>query len=247
MIATKPKPVAGRTHATASGRARARPAYALPATVLAVLLLLLVAARFAQPIEDGDIFWHMVYGAQMLAHGSLRVDHSQFSWMPASNDLIYCAWTGELLFAAAWRCFGIAGLFALRYAAVLAMLAMMAAYAHRRSLLARPETWLVLLVAMLASVVATLPKPEMLSLVLWNALVFCWFELLEAKERGANLLPWIYASPCIVLLWVNTHGDFVLAAPFILITLPSPHFFFCLAARPGTLLPPPRCVRWPRL
>jgi hypothetical protein len=229
MIATKPKPVAGRARATPSGRAHAQSAHAQqahawPAAVLAVLLLLLVAARFAEPIQDGDIFWHMVYGAQMLAHGSLRVDHSQFSWMPASNDLVYCAWIGELLFAATWKCFGIAGLFALRYAAVLAMLGLMAVYAHRRSLLARPETWLVLLVAMLASVVATLPKPEMLSLVLWNALVFCWFELLEANERGANLLPWIYASPCIVLLWVNTHGDFALAAPFILITTAAAFF-----------------------
>jgi hypothetical protein len=96
--------------------------------------------RFAQPIQDGDIFWHMVYGSQMVDHGTLRVDHSPFSWMPASNELIYCAWTGELLFLAVWKAFGLAGLFALRYAAVLAVLSLLIIFARRQGLLARPET-----------------------------------------------------------------------------------------------------------
>src|ERR1017187_2731933 len=70
------------------------------ATILAALLLAFIALRFAQPIEDGDLFWHMLYGSQILAHHSLTVDHSQFSWMPASNQTAYVAWTGELLFLA---------------------------------------------------------------------------------------------------------------------------------------------------
>src|ERR1035441_2943928 len=77
---------------------------------------------------------------------------------------------------------------------------------------------------MLASVVATLPKPEMLSLVLWNALLFCWFNLLHARERKQHLLPWIYAMPCIVLVWVNTHGAFLLAAPFLAIVTAGAFF-----------------------
>jgi len=220
MTAAVPESVAANTsRATISKRARW-----WPAILFAVLLLLIVGVRFAQPIEDGDIFWHMIYGSQMVEHGPLRVGHSLFSWTPASNEMIYCAWTGELLFLAVWKAFGIAGLFALRYAAVLGVLALLALYARRRGLLARPETWLVLLVTILASVVATLPKPEMLSLVLWNALVFCWFNMLNARERGQNLLPWIYAMPCIVLVWVNTHGAFILAAPLILIATAAAFF-----------------------
>ena len=41
----------------------------------AIPLLLFVALRFAQPIEDGDLFWHMKYGSQMLERGTLRTDH----------------------------------------------------------------------------------------------------------------------------------------------------------------------------
>jgi hypothetical protein len=186
-------------------------------TLLALGLALVVALRFAQPIEDGDLFWQMAYGAQMAQRGSLRLDHSLWSWMPASNDVIYCAWTGELLFNQLWAWFGADGIFALRYAAVATVLGLLVVHARRQALLARPEAWLVLTITLLASVVATLPKPEMLSLVLWNGLAFCWFSLLEATARGRRSLVWIYAIPAIVLVWVNTHGGFILAAPFIVI------------------------------
>ena len=96
MTAAVPESVAANTsRATISKRARW-----WPAILFAVLLLLIVGVRFAQPIEDGDIFWHMIYGSQMVEHGPLRVGHSLFSWTPASNEMIYCAWTGELLFLA---------------------------------------------------------------------------------------------------------------------------------------------------
>ena len=183
----------------------------------ALPLLLFVALRFAQPIEDGDLFWHMKYGSQMLERGTLRTDHSLYSWMPASNAAIYCAWTGEFLFLGLWKAFGIAGIFALRYAAVLAVLGLLALHARRCGLLDRAEAWLAMLIVLLASVVATLPKPEMLSLVLWNGLVFCWFGALDPSLGASRKLPWIYAIPAIMLVWVNTHGGFLLAAPFLAI------------------------------
>jgi hypothetical protein len=197
--------------------------------VFAVLLLAVVAVRFAQPIEDGDIFWHMAYGQQMLDHGTLIPDHALYSWMPASNATIYCTWLADFFFLGVWKAFGLTGLFASRYAAVLVVVGLLAFYARRCGLLARIETWLAMLVTVLASVVATYPKPEMLSLVLWNVLVFCFFQALlamqEAKEASApddlisSIRRWIYAVPAVMLGWVNVHGGFVLAAPFLAITL----------------------------
>ncbi len=188
------------------------------AWILAILLLLVVAIRFAQPIEDGDIFWQIAYGSQMVEQHTLRVDHSSYTWMPASNDTVYCAWAAELLFLGIWKSLGIAGLYALRYAVMLAVLGLLAWHARRCGVAARPETYLAMLVTVLASVAATAPKPELLSVGLWSLLVFCWFSLLDAHRHGRPLLPWIYAPPCIMLLWVNTHGGFLMAAPFLAIT-----------------------------
>ncbi|MDQ6706994.1 MAG: hypothetical protein M3Z85_13590 [Acidobacteriota bacterium] len=187
------------------------------AWLLGALLLAVVALRFAQPIEDGDLFWHMAYGSQMVERGTLKLDHSLYSWMPAANDTVYCAWTGELLFLGVWKTFASRGIFALRYVAIVAVLALACLYARRCGLLARPESWLVTIVALLASVVATFPKPELLSLVLWHAVLFCWFGMLLAIESGRDARPWIYAIPALMVIWVNTHGGFILAAPFLLV------------------------------
>jgi hypothetical protein len=194
---------------------------AIPVAILvalAISLLAVVALRFAQPIEDGDIFWHMAYGQQMIERGTLHTDHSLYSWMPASNAAIYCAWVSELLFLGVWKVFGLAGIFGLRYAAILAVLAMLAIHGRRCGMLARVETWLAMLVTLLASVAATIPKPEMLSLVLWHLLLFCYFGMLLAVENRRNALAWIYAIPAIMLVWVNAHGGFILAAPFFVVT-----------------------------
>lgn len=222
MVQTKTEAVSRRTAPLqVMARSTQRLAY-----MLAALLLVVIALRFAQPIEDGDLFWHMTYGSQMVANHSLIVDHSQFSWTLASNQTAYVAWVAELLFLATWKLAGLAGIFALRYGAVLAIALLLGFYARRYGRLSRPETWLIVLVTILTSIVATLPKPEMLSLVLWNALVFCWFELQFAREHHRPVLPWIYAPPAILLVWVNTHGGFILAAPFI--ALAAVHGFFVL-------------------
>jgi len=185
---------------------------------LALALASIVGVRFALPIEDGDIFWHMAYGAQMIERRTLQLDHTPFSWMPASNEMIYCAWIGELLFRLLWTQFGLMAVFVLRYVIVVIVLGLLATHAWRRGVLRQPATWVVLLLTTLGSVVATFPKPEMLSLMLWHVLVFCWFGLLDAQERGRAVLPWLYTTPALMLVWVNTHGAFILAAPFVVIT-----------------------------
>jgi hypothetical protein len=155
----------------------------VPALLLAALLVVVIAVRFAQPIEDGDIFWHMAYGHQMLDRGTLVPDHSIYSWMPASNDTIYCTWLSDLLFLGVWKAFGPAGLFALRYAAILAVSALMVAFARRRGTLERPETWLASAIVVLTSAVATYSQPEMLSLVVWNGVLPPCTRTFTAEDR----------------------------------------------------------------
>src|SRR5512135_2046118 len=100
--------------------------------VLIGALLVAVAIRFAEPLQDGDLFWHMAYARQMLAHRTLIPDHAAFSWTPAQTDVRYCAWLSELFLYGLWEHVGVGSLFALRYLIVLAIAGL--AYAHARRL-----------------------------------------------------------------------------------------------------------------
>ena len=177
------------------------------------VLLAVLAVRFAEPILDGDLFWHMAYAKQMLARHTLIPDHTAFSWTPTSNGTIYCAWASELFFYWLWQHLGQASVFVFRYLCVLAVLALAWNYARQLGSARTPLTYLVLMILMLASTVGAIIKPEIFSLVFFNVLVWLFFQAkFEARIR------WLYAAPVLMLIWVNTHGAFILAAPFLAAT-----------------------------
>jgi hypothetical protein len=180
-------------------------------TVILCALFLLAAAavRLAQPILDGDLFWHMAYARQMLERHSLILDHTAFSWTPTSNRLIYCAWAAELFFYGLWNLAGFVGLFAFRYLCVAAVLALAWSYARRLGLAGAALSWLLLLILLVGTLGGTIIKPEIFSLLFFNLLVWLFFQFrLDGRVR------WLYLVPLCVLVWVNTHGAFIIAAPF---------------------------------
>ena len=183
--------------------------------ILCVLMLLgVVAIRFAQPIQDGDLFWHMAYAKQMIARHTLVLDHTAFSWTPTSNRTIYCAWASELFLYWLWNQCGLAGIFALRYVCVIAVLGLAWSHARRLGQARSPGTWLILTILLLSSVAGTIVKPEIFSLVFFNLLVWLYFRFrVDGRAR------WLYLTPLLMLVWVNTHGGFILASPFLATTL----------------------------
>jgi hypothetical protein len=187
--------------------------------ILGAILLAWIALRLAQPILDADVFWQMAYAKQMIARHTLRVDHTLYSWMPSSNQMIYCAWLSEFLLLGLWNWMGLAGLALLRYSGVLLTVALMARYAWRIGLLRRPLAWVLILFATMGGLVASQPKPELFSLVMWHALLFCYFGFRLAVRENEDPGRWLYAVPALMLLWVNLHGGFILAAPFLVVTL----------------------------
>ncbi len=185
---------------------------------LAAAFVAVIAFRYAEPISDGDLFWHMAYARQMSESGSLVLDHSIYSWTPASNRMIYCAWAAELELRWLWENLGLWSLFCLRYAVILFCAWLFCDFARRLGLARLPATWLVLLITALVSVAGTLIKPELFSLLFMSALVVVFYRGKHATLTGGNTVRWFYAAPIIMLLWVNHHGAFILSAPFLLAT-----------------------------
>ena len=66
--------------------------------LLSIVVLATIVIKYAEPINDGDIWFHLAYGRYLLEHNTLIPDHSIFSWTPTDNSQIYCAWIPEIIF-----------------------------------------------------------------------------------------------------------------------------------------------------
>lgn len=176
------------------------------------ILTVCIALLCAKPVGDSDLWYHMAYGRQMLETGTLRLDHTTFSWTPTENAIIYCAWVAQLLFLALYEALGLGALFATRYLVFAAAFAAMAWLAWRMRVVAHPLVWLVATLTLLMSSGAFFLKPQLLSFGLMTALVVvcAWI-----RHRGDDAAPLVIALPVLMLIWVNTHGGFVVGLAYL--------------------------------
>jgi hypothetical protein len=176
-----------------------------------------LAIRYAEPILDGDLFWHLKYAAQMLARGSLVPDHSLYSWTPATTDTIYCAWLGELLLYGLYQAGGLPILFAFRYLCLAVAAVLLLRTAASRSVPSL-RALAIVLASLLAARGGTIIKPEILSFLAFHCVVFTYCAARYADRNGLDSRRIFLVIPLIVVVWVNAHGGFMLAAPFFLAT-----------------------------
>lgn len=177
--------------------------------VLGAAALVAVAIRYAEPVTDGDIWFHLTYGKYMLERGTLVPDHAAFSWTPADNSQIYCAWIPQVAMYALYKAWGMTSLFALRYLVIASFLAMALVSALPVLRAAPSLTPLVILVCttgLFMSQAGLLIKAELFSFLFTGVLAFLWFSVKLNRPRSRALL---YAIPALMLVWVNSHGAFI--------------------------------------
>lgn len=177
------------------------------AVVVGLLLLLCT-----QPVVDSDLWFHLAYARQMVASGSLVVDHTMFSWTPSDNRVIYCAWIAQLVFLRLFVLFGLPGLFALRYTVFVAALAVVVWYARRVGALWHPLVPVSAALALLMSSGAVFIKPQLASYLLMATLVVI-VACIRQRTAWSGALAW--TLPLLMLLWVNTHGGFVVGLAYL--------------------------------
>ena len=186
--------------------------------ILAMLMmaasLLTLWAALAHPILDGDIWFHMLYGREMLAQKTLILDHTQFSWTPSTNDGIYCAWIGQLLYYFLYTFFAEPGIIAFRYLTCTVPFLALAHISWQRGVIFNILPWLAATITIFIQAVSSLDKPDLISLVLMTAVVWNWFQI---RQCGPKVLYNIYLFPFVILLWVNSHGIFIFGCIFLLL------------------------------
>ena len=170
----------------------------------AMLGALLVAGAFLPLrlfVVDPDLWWHIKVGEGILAsHRWPTVD--PFSFTVAGQPWMAYEWLGEVLLAATNRVAGIRGLDALRIFLCFAVLLAVYALATLRSGNAKAG-----FAATAVLIALTTPsfsgRPQMLGYLF----LIVTLILLERFRQGRQQALWFL--PVLFVLWVNTHGSFV--------------------------------------
>jgi hypothetical protein len=179
---------------------------------LGLLALVTIGIQHVQPVRDTDLWWQMAYGRYMLDHHTLIPDHSAFTWTPAANTTVYCAWLTEILLYRLYQLGGLVPLYGLVFVSLLVFLATITHFARRLRVLTHPVTGLVALLAVLMSDTALYMKPEIFSFVFMTLAVASWLHIKTAGERAWR---WVYVFPALLLVWVNSHGGVIFGVLFL--------------------------------
>jgi tetratricopeptide (TPR) repeat protein len=184
----------------------------LACAALAALVLFTLFVVYAEPVKDGDLWFHLAYARYMVENHTLIPDHTIFSWTPTVGDEIYCCWLPEIILYTLYQKFGLASLIAMRYLFVLVFVGAAALLAAKNRVLRHPLTWLVCLSGVLMAPAGIHIKPEIFSYVLMTCAVCVW---LAVRRAGAQRRWLPYLFPVILLIWMNTHGGVVFGMTFL--------------------------------
>ncbi|MCU7873411.1 MAG: hypothetical protein KZQ91_11765 [Candidatus Thiodiazotropha sp. (ex Lucinoma borealis)] len=168
------------------------------------------------PITSNDIWWHMVLGREHLNSGSLIIDHSVFTWSPATSYHAYSSWLSDIVLYLIHEVAGTSGLLIVRYAIFFSMLMLTLHYAVKRGVANNPITWLIILTGFGICLPSSTVKPELFSLHFMLLVIWLYYYL-RASGEGAWRLAYFF--PLIILVWANIHGAFFLSALFFAATI----------------------------
>lgn len=170
--------------------------------IVAAAVYLYAIADATSLLMDGDTLWHIAAGQWVFEHGAVPTQ-DPFSHTMRGAPWVAHEWLAEVLFAAAYRAGGFAGVVALAAGAFALAMALLA-----RFLLRWFEPIHVALFTMLAlkmAAVHLLARPDVLVLPL---MVWWASELVDARCQARAPRPRLIAA---MVLWANLHGSFTFA------------------------------------
>jgi len=194
------------------------------AAVMAAILT--VVMYYPNHGGDYDVWWHMKYGEHFVRDMTWSVDHTAYSWTPANGAWKYVTWLGSSFLYIVYTVAGFAGLSVFQLLALLASGLLYLWFVRGGG----GSPGIAHIAFLLAAAVAVNPtaiyiKPELFTLVFFTVAVFVYFR----AKRGARRLLWVY--PPLFLVWVNTHGAFLIGLMFVTMALVMEAFAYLARMR----------------
>ena len=159
---------------------------------------------------DGDTGWHIRTGEWILAHGRVPTQDI-FSYTKPGQAWFAWEWAWDILFALIHRVSGLAGV---GFASVV-LLGAIAVLLYRQVLQACGNdvlSFFVTTLALCGSSLHWLARPHLLS---WLFLLG-YLHFLPLVQSGSKVA--FAALPILMVLWVNTHGSFLIGIALLLAT-----------------------------
>ena len=182
---------------------------------LIALLLVAVAVLGSLPLRDGDLWWQMAYGRQMLLDATLIPDQTGYTWSQTDGAFIYCAWFPQVLLYLMYTAGGLPVLYGFRYLCFLTFLGFIFVYARNQKIEKNPITWLITMLGFLMAYdSAGVIKPVIFSFIYMTIVVGLWIRV---KTRDSMSLREIFMFPLVTFLWVNSHGTIIFGIFFMLL------------------------------
>ena len=173
----------------------------LRSPALGVALVCGAASTGVSPSADGDIWWHLAAGREMVARGAL-LSADPFSVSAAGRPWTDVHWLFQLAVFGVHRAFGLAGLVWTKCALLgLGALLLYLAVERRRGSWARGVLLTSLVGGLLAARALLLVRPVIGTLVLLS----CYFLLLERFARDGRVRH-LWPLPLLQVLWANFQG-----------------------------------------
>lgn len=198
-----------------------RTAVSTPGERLILALFLLVCALYClTPVHNGNFFWHLRNGEDILETGTIRTS-DPFTWTRSGETWLQQEWVAEVMFALSWKTAGEAGPVMLKAVIIVlaVLLASMAAVRRGATLTAAVLTGLLWFAL---SHGRWIVRPHIVSI-----LMFSLYLYLIARGTGGVLSTLAVFLP-LQILWTNAHAGFIMG--WFLLGIPLLDAF--LARRP---------------
>jgi hypothetical protein len=170
--------------------------------LMAVLLVAVALIGIHERLPDPDTWWHIAVGERILQSHSWPTSDPYSFTAPGAHWIAY-EWLGEVAMALAAQAGGLSALAALLFGLVGAITVLLYTYFYVRCGNAKAACIATGILLPIAAAVFTL-RPQLFGYVFLLITLIC----LERFRQGHSKALWVL--PPLFLVWVNTHGTFVL-------------------------------------
>jgi len=179
------------------------------------LVMLLITLYYYPYINtDYDIWYHLKFGEHFVTNKTFQLDHSVFSWTPADPEWKYGIWLGSSFLYLLYSFAGVYGLELFKWFILASSIGLYLAYCHKaEQKIDINNIMIILLLAVVLNAIASMVKPDNFTLLFFSLIVFIYFYTKSFFTKT------FYFYPLIFLIWVNTHGGFLVGLFFITIVL----------------------------